>query len=258
MSALAPTASLYAFQLPNGETVRLTSREALAQYGISPSTFLASAKKIGKTVQNFERWLKRKRLASVSHQPAKVSSAAGVSLLILWDYQNRQNPRYKNGKVGVKWLAKKYGYSNNAITQLLIDHGINPSLRSTNMVAKCSPKEAARIFYQQKTKLDIPTMLRRRVMNRIQHAIKGRLVNATGSFKFVGCAAEELKKHIESKFDSGMKWENYGTYWEIDHIRPCASFDLTDREQFAQCFHYSNLQPLPVSVNRSKKDKWNG
>jgi len=41
-----------------------------------------------------------------------------------------------------------------------------------------------------------------------------------------------------------MTWENHGEIWEIDHIKPCNSFDLTDIEQQKQCFHYTNLQPL--------------
>ena len=41
-----------------------------------------------------------------------------------------------------------------------------------------------------------------------------------------------------------MTWGNYGKFWEIDHILPLASFDLTDREQFLRSIHWTNLQPL--------------
>lgn len=70
-----------------------------------------------------------------------------------------------------------------------------------------------------------------------------------------GCSREILMRHIENKFTKKMKWDNYGKYWEVDHIIPCAKFDLTDPEQQKICFHYTNLQPLECSVNRSKSDK---
>lgn len=60
----------------------------------------------------------------------------------------------------------------------------------------------------------------------------------------LGCTLEELIKHIESKFQPGMSWENYGPVWHIDHIVPCAVFDLRDESQQRACFHFENLQPL--------------
>ena len=49
-----------------------------------------------------------------------------------------------------------------------------------------------------------------------------------------------------------MTRENYGEVWEVDHIRPICSFDLSDPEQVKACFHHSNLQPLFIEENRSK------
>jgi hypothetical protein len=36
-----------------------------------------------------------------------------------------------------------------------------------------------------------------------------------------------------------MTWNNHGNIWEIDHIKSCSSFDLTDIEQQKQCFYYT-------------------
>jgi hypothetical protein len=59
-----------------------------------------------------------------------------------------------------------------------------------------------------------------------------------------------------------MTWENYGNpngnhsdCWHIDHIIPCARFNLVDLEQQKLCFHYTNLQPLWAKDNLSKADK---
>ncbi len=73
----------------------------------------------------------------------------------------------------------------------------------------------------------------------------------------VGTSMNGLRNHLESQFKDGMSWENYGKFgWHIDHIRPCASFDLSDPEQQKQCFHYTNLQPLWAHENLTKHAKY--
>lgn len=79
------------------------------------------------------------------------------------------------------------------------------------------------------------------------------------TFSFIGCAVSELKQHLEKQFQPGMTWENYGFYgWHVDHIKPCASFDLTNPEQQKVCFHFSNLQPLWAADNIRKGDTYGG
>lgn len=76
--------------------------------------------------------------------------------------------------------------------------------------------------------------------------------------ELLGCTVEFLMHHIERQWSPGMTWENRGhrgAVWHIDHIVPCASFDLTDPEQQRRCFHYSNLRPMWASDNCSKNDK---
>jgi hypothetical protein len=65
---------------------------------------------------------------------------------------------------------------------------------------------------------------------------------------------EFLKNYLESKFKPGMSWEKRGLI-HIDHIIPCAAFDLTDLKQQLKCFHYTNLQPLWAHENLSKNSK---
>ena len=66
--------------------------------------------------------------------------------------------------------------------------------------------------------------------------------------------AKRLAGHLESLFSPGMTWDNYGFEgWHIDHIKPCASFEL---DQKKICFHYTNLQPLWAKDNMSKSNKF--
>ena len=61
----------------------------------------------------------------------------------------------------------------------------------------------------------------------------------------LGCSFADFCIHLERLFHSGMKWDNYGKDgWHIDHIIPCAHFDLTQPAQVLRCFHFTNLQPL--------------
>jgi hypothetical protein len=75
------------------------------------------------------------------------------------------------------------------------------------------------------------------------------------TMELVGCSKDDLLVHLESKFTEGMTWENYGK-WHIDHIRPCASFNLEDREEQKRCFHWTNLQPLWAQYNIRKGAKF--
>lgn len=89
--------------------------------------------------------------------------------------------------------------------------------------------------------------------SRLGKFVAGRRAGSIASL--VGCTHEELKSHLESRFLPGMSWLNRRK-WHIDHIRPCASFDLTDPLQQAECFHYTNLQPLWAADNIAKSDSF--
>ena len=88
---------------------------------------------------------------------------------------------------------------------------------------------------------------------RLGHALRGIAPKSKRTRELIGCTPAELTKHLEAQFLPGMSWENYGQdTWHVDHIRPCASFDLTDPEQQQACFHFSNLQPLWAEDNMRK------
>lgn len=78
---------------------------------------------------------------------------------------------------------------------------------------------------------------------------------SASTMELVGCSLEFLRNHLESKFDARMNWDNYGSFWQIDHRIPCVSFNLIDSEEQKKCFHYSNLQPLEAKENMSKGAK---
>lgn len=88
--------------------------------------------------------------------------------------------------------------------------------------------------------------------SRLRSAMKAQGARKDAStIELTSCTPQKLIAHLESQFTEGMTWENQGE-WHIDHIRPCASFDLTDPEQQRQCFHWTNLQPLWGADNIAK------
>jgi hypothetical protein len=86
---------------------------------------------------------------------------------------------------------------------------------------------------------------------RINKALKLNLKNSS-SIDLLGCSIKEYKLYLESQFGIEMTWENYGRYWDIDHIKPCALFDLSDPKQQKECFNYKNTQPLSKIENQQK------
>jgi hypothetical protein len=98
--------------------------------------------------------------------------------------------------------------------------------------------------------------LKNNLRARISKIVSGA-VKVGSAVKDLGCTIDEFKLYIESKFEPGMTWNNYGhRTWHIDHIQPLASFDLTLPEELKKACHYTNLQPLWAKDNLSKSDKW--
>ena len=114
-----------------------------------------------------------------------------------------------------------------------------------------------KIYRQARSKTDLNYRLRLYLSCRIWHALrKNKVTKSTRTLILIGCSVPELRIHLEKQFKEGMTWNNYGIKgWHIDHILPCASFDLTDETQQQECFHFSNLQPLWWYDNLSKGSK---
>ena len=96
----------------------------------------------------------------------------------------------------------------------------------------------------------IKSNLRKRMRDLLRNA-RDEKMSVSG---LIGCTSFQFKEYLEQRFKRGMTWDNYGTYWHVDHILPCASFDHTDKKQVAQCWHYTNLRPLRALENMIKSD----
>ena len=111
-------------------------------------------------------------------------------------------------------------------------------------------------WISKKRKIDPNFKLKQQLSHRIYLALKNKGASKSKrTMKFLGCTVSELWQHLENKFQPGMTRENYGE-WHVDHIKPCALFDLTKDDEQAACFHYTNLQPLWAVDNIRKGKKY--
>jgi len=113
-------------------------------------------------------------------------------------------------------------------------------------------------YYKKRVAIDPAYKLMKNYRSRLHNIFKGGFYKEKTTLELIGCSPKQLKEHLEQQFVKGMNWDNYGSEWHVDHILPCASFDLTDKTQREQCFHFSNLQPLWATDNLSKGCKING
>ena len=150
-------------------------------------------------------------------------------------------------------LNRKHQYKNICINCLDIrkrDYKKNYKLQNPE-----KSKEQKRRYKKNRMKRDITFKILHRLRTRILLVLHGKK-KAESSMNLLGCTAEHFKKHLEEQFKDDMSWENYGIRgWHIDHIKPCASFDLSVIEEQKECFHYTNLQPLWWFDNLAKSDK---
>jgi hypothetical protein len=113
-----------------------------------------------------------------------------------------------------------------------------------------------RKYENNKLKTNIDFKLALLLRDRLRKAIKNGY-KAGSTIKDLGCSIPELKLYLESIFQRGMSWDNYGVYgWHIDHIIPLKFFNLSNREEFLKACHYTNLQPLWSKENIRKGDKY--
>jgi hypothetical protein len=113
------------------------------------------------------------------------------------------------------------------------------------------------IQYKRKCNIcNLPGYLMHLQRNQIYRALKtlkeGNQTKTRPSIEYLGCTAEYFHDYLKSKMTEGMNFENI----QIDHIKPISAFNLANHDDFLDCCHYSNRQPLFASDNQSKSNRW--
>lgn len=96
----------------------------------------------------------------------------------------------------------------------------------------------------------------------ITYKLKKRYKKATGrngkeALELLGCSIGDLIIRFQDQFTEGMSLGRIlDGDLEIDHIKPIKMFDLTNKDERKKAFHFTNLQILWSSDNRSKGAKF--
>jgi hypothetical protein len=93
---------------------------------------------------------------------------------------------------------------------------------------------------------------------RLKKSLAARLRNVLDkndtTMNYIGCNIQYLREWFAYNFTCEMNWDNYGSYWSIDHIIPVNKFDLTNEDEKLKCWNWSNLMPVTIKFNSSKKE----
>jgi hypothetical protein len=137
-------------------------------------------------------------------------------------------------------------------------YALNPQYKNRKLQYKKQNPEKWKQYNRQyaKKQRQNPTF---RLSSNVSRAIRSGLRgNKHGQHweALVSYTLAELKEHLESRFQPGMSWDNYGQ-WHIDHIIPQSFFIFTSYsdDAFKACWCLKNLQPLWAKDNLIKKNK---
>jgi len=92
-----------------------------------------------------------------------------------------------------------------------------------------------------------------RLKKSIAARLRAVLNKETSTMNYIGCNIQFLREWFEFNFTDEMSWDNYGSFWSIDHIIPVSKFDLIDETQKNKCWNWTNLVPVQVNYNSSKR-----
>lgn len=117
-------------------------------------------------------------------------------------------------------------------------------------------KEAIRIRgkrFHQIHKNELKYKLDKNLTTIIATSLKGKKAERKWE-NLVGYSVEDLIAHLEKQFDDKMNWQNYGSYWWIDHIKAKSLFKYENPEdkEFKNCWALENLQPMEKIANIKK------
>ena len=128
-------------------------------------------------------------------------------------------------------------------------------------------KKYQKEYIKNRKKYDLKLRLKCSISANISFYLRSHCFNKNkqSTLKYLPYSINELKEHLENRFESWMNWNNYGRYdaklwndndvstwtWQIDHIIPHSTFNYSSMndEDFKKCWSLNNLRPLSSKQN---------
>jgi hypothetical protein len=166
---------------------------------------------------------------------------------------------YQNNKEKIKEYSKNW-YSKNSekIAPVKKQWYLNnqDTVKKSRQKWKENNEEFNKWYMNEYIKNKYHTNINYRIKTILNKRIRDYIKKDKKTLEYVGCNIPFFKKWIEYQFDEHMSWDNMGSYWEFDHVIPCASFDFSNEKDIFKCYNWTNIRPLESKENIIKKDKY--
>lgn len=154
---------------------------------------------------------------------------------------------YKNNKEKVKQKVREYSSENREY--------VNQLKRENREKNKEEYNKRWCEYVKNRKETDPLYKLTCSIRSLISQSFKSQYTTkAKRTIEILGCTFEVFKEHIESQFTNEMNWDNYASYWVLDHKTPISWSE--SEEDVYKLNHYTNFQPLYWIDNASKGNRW--
>lgn len=175
----------------------------------------------------------------------------------------KNNPDYYRERAKVDGVSRKELYEQALQRRREAKAAVETSQKRDKEEARLrlvAEREAARLEgkrrHEEKMAYYATTREERRAKEKARKNMKKRikemLAGINTSVPRLGFSRAEFVTHMEKQFTKEMTWENYGSYWHIDHIIPLSAFNLDEMDE---AWALPNLRPFHAVANIKKADK---
>jgi hypothetical protein len=173
-------------------------------------------------------------------------------LLNLEKYKEKDKKYYDTHKEAKLKSSKNYNEKNKEELQIKKKEYYNKNKEIIKEYHN-NNKEKRNIRLRNRTKTDKLYAITCSLRTRLYETIKNK--DNMSYSKIIKTSTENLINWFDYQFNENMNWDNYGKYWNIDHVIPMSYFNLENKLDRDICLHWTNLRPLNSIENTEKSNK---